>query len=247
MLPLRDNNPTLRPPIATIALIAANAVVWILIEGMGAEPTLDRAVCNLGLIPGELLGRLPPGATVQLGPGAECKLGGPDWLTPLSSMFMHGSWLHLIGNMWFLWVFGNNVEDVTGRVRFVVFYLICGLAAAASQVLSAPSSAIPMVGASGAIGGVMGAYVLLFPHARVTTFVFLGIFARLIDIPAIFMLGYWFLLQVLSGTMAGSEGGGVAFWAHVGGFLTGLAVVRLFTNPDFLNAYKQAGAETGWA
>ncbi len=239
MFPLKDHNPTLRLPISTIGVIAANVLVWVLVEGMGTEPWLSRAVCELGLIPGELLGRLPPGAIVQLGPRVSCQLGQPDWLAPLSSMFMHGSWLHLIGNMWFLWVFGNNVEDVTGRMRFLVFYVLCGFAAAAAQILSNPSSAVPMVGASGAIGGVMGAYVLLFPGARITTFLFLGFFARLIEVPAVVMLGYWFLLQVLSGAVADPGGGGVAFWAHVGGFLAGLMLIHLFVNPGLLSAHRR--------
>ena len=138
-------------------------------------------------------------------------------------MFMHGGWFHLLGNMWFLHVFGNNVEDVMGRFRFLVFYLLCGLAAAAAQMAAGPSSAIPMVGASGAIGGVMGSYVLLYPRAGIRTFVFLGFWARMMVLPAFLMLGYWFLIQLASGAMAPSEGGGVAFWAHVGGFLAGLA------------------------
>jgi len=244
MFPLKDHNPTLRPPVTTIGLIAANVLVWVLVEGMGTEPWLSRSVCELGLIPGELLGRLPPGASVQLGPHVTCRLGQPDWLAPLSSMFMHGSWLHLIGNMWFLWVFGNNVEDVTGRMRFLAFYLLSGFAAAAAQILSNPSSAVPMVGASGAIGGVMGAYVLLFPQARITTLLFLGFFSRLIEVPAIVMLGYWFVIQILSGAVADTGGGGVAFWAHVGGFLAGIVLIHLFVNPGLLRAHRR---ETQWA
>jgi rhomboid family protein len=244
MLPIKDHNPTLRPSVTTVAIIAANVVMWVVVQGMGREPELTRSICQLGLIPGELLSRLPEGAVVPVGPGASCRLGPPNLLAVLTSMFMHGSWLHLIGNMWFLWVFGNNIEDVTGRVRFLAFYLLAGLAAALAQVLSNPTSAIPMVGASGAIGGVMGAYVLLFPHTRVSTFVFLGFFARMIDIPAGFMLGYWFLLQLLSGTLTSGGGGGVAFWAHVGGFLAGLALIRPFTNSELLAAQRRAAPWT---
>jgi membrane associated rhomboid family serine protease len=142
--------------------------------------------------------------------------------------------------MWFLHVFGNNVEDVMGRLRFVVFYLLSGLAAAAAQVLASPGSTIPMVGASGAIGGVMGSYVLLFPRAGIRTFVFLGIWAQMMVLPAFLMLGYWFLIQLASGALSPSEGGGVAFWAHVGGFLTGLVLTPLFRNPRLVAAHRAA-------
>jgi membrane associated rhomboid family serine protease len=154
-------------------------------------------------------------------------------------MFMHGGWFHIIGNMWFLWVFGDNVEDVMGPVRFVVFYLLCGLGAAAAQVFTDLSSTLPMVGASGAIGGVMGAYALLFPRARVKTLIFLGFFITTISVPAVFMLGYWFLLQVLGGLPAlGSAKGGVAFWAHIGGFVAGVVLIGLFARADYLAAYQ---------
>jgi membrane associated rhomboid family serine protease len=141
-------------------------------------------------------------------------------------MFMHGSWFHIIGNMWFLWVFGNNVEDSLGRFRYAIFYVLCGLAAAATQALTNPASAIPMVGASGAIGGVMGAYAVRYPHARVLTLILLGIIMRTVWVPAWLMLGYWFLLQFLGGLPAlASEEGGVAFWAHVGGFVAGVVLL----------------------
>jgi membrane associated rhomboid family serine protease len=144
-------------------------------------------------------------------------------------MFMHGGWFHLIGNMWFLVVFGDNVEDVMGRVRFVVFYLLCGVAAVAAQMVSNPSSPIPMVGASGAIGGVMGAYVVLFPRAPVHLLVFLGFFITRVVVPAFFMLGYWFLLQLMGGFFSlGVASGGTAFWAHVGGFVAGIALAKVF-------------------
>jgi membrane associated rhomboid family serine protease len=147
-------------------------------------------------------------------------------------MFMHGGWFHIIGNMWFLWVFGDNVEDEMGPVRFLVFYVLCGLAAAFAQIVTAPASLVPMVGASGAIGGVMGAYALLFPRVRVRLLIILVFYVTTITVPAIFMLGYWFLLQLLQGIPAlGSEEGGVAFWAHVGGFLAGVALVWLFRRP----------------
>jgi membrane associated rhomboid family serine protease len=150
-------------------------------------------------------------------------------------MFLHGGWFHLIGNMWFLWVFGNNVEDSMGHIRFVVFYLLCGLAAAALQVATSPSSAIPMLGASGAIGGVMGAYIVLYPKVRVHMLIFLGFFVTTIAVPAYLMLGYWFLIQLLGGIPSlAREGGGVAFWAHVGGFVAGAAIIKLFRNPKLI-------------
>ncbi len=197
---------------------------------------MSRSVCELALIPGELLDRVPPGTQIPLGPRTACVLGGSQtWFTPFTSMFLHGGWFHLIGNMWFLWVFGNNVEDSMGHIRFVVFYLLCGLAAAALQVATSPSSAIPMLGASGAIGGVMGAYIVLYPKVRVHMLIFLGFFVTTIAVPAYLMLGYWFLIQLLGGIPSlAREGGGVAFWAHVGGFVAGAAIIKLFRNPKLI-------------
>ncbi len=236
MFPIRDNNPTLRQPVATYGLIAVNVVAWLLVQGMGAEPALSRSVCELGLIPGEFLLRLPDGFRIPLGDGMDCVITtGRTWYAPLTSMFMHGSWMHLLGNMWFLHVFGNNVEDIMGRGRYVLFYLLCGLAAVAAQMAANPSSAIPMVGASGAIGGVMGGYVLLYPRARIRTFLFIFF----IDVPAFVMLGYWFLLQLFGGWAPQGEGG-VAFMAHVGGFLGGLLLVPLFRDPDLIAAHRAA-------
>jgi membrane associated rhomboid family serine protease len=154
-------------------------------------------------------------------------------------MFLHGSWMHLLGNMWFLWIFGNNVEDSMGRLRFVVFYLLTGLAAASGQVLTSPDSPIPMVGASGAISGVMGAYLLLYPRVRVFAFVPIGFFLTSVALPAWVMLGYWFVIQFVSGVVSvGGEGGGVAFWAHVGGFLAGVVLVKLFARSDYVTTHQ---------
>jgi membrane associated rhomboid family serine protease len=154
-------------------------------------------------------------------------------------MFLHGGWFHLIGNMWFLWVFGNNIEDAMGHGRFVGFYLLCGLLAAAAQVATGPSSPVPMVGASGAISGVMGAYLILYPKVRVFALVPLGFFLTSVALPAWVMLGYWFLIQFVGGLAAfGSEVGGVAFWAHVGGFVAGVALVKLFARPDYITAHR---------
>ncbi len=235
MFPYKDDNPTLATPITTFILIGLNVAAWVFVQGMGAEPKLSASVCRLGLIPGELLGRLPVGTPVP-GPAAmSCRTGPSNWYSAVSSMFLHGGWFHLIGNMWFLWVFGNNVEDSMGRIRFLLFYLTTGLAAALAQVAVNPASPIPMVGASGAISGVMGAYVVLYPRVKVHMLVFLGIFITRITVPAVFMLGYWFLLQLLGGlpTLA-RESGGVAFWAHAGGFVAGMVLVFGFRNPRLM-------------
>ena len=177
MFPIRDDNPHFLTPYATYGIIALNAVAWIVLQGMGTEPLLANTVCRLGLIPGELLQSVPIGTRFQAGPQTVCVIGDTSaWYTTITSMFMHGGWFHVIGNMWFLWIFGNNVEDAMGHSRFVVFYLLCGLAAAALQIATNPESAVPMVGASGAIGGVMGAYILLYPRVNVHMLFFFGFF-----------------------------------------------------------------------
>ncbi|MHB1329516.1 MAG: rhomboid family intramembrane serine protease [Gemmatimonadales bacterium] len=234
MFPYKDENPTLRTPIITFVLIGLNLVSWFLLQGLGSEPALSGSVCELGLIPGEVLGRIPPGVPIGTGQWS-CETDGVGWITVLSSMFLHGGWFHLLGNVWFLWVFGNNVEDSMGRARFLVFYLATGVAAAAAQIAVNPSSAIPMVGASGAISGVMGAYIVLYPRVRVHMLIFLGIFITRVAVPAVFMLGYWFLLQLVGGIPAlQREGGGVAFWAHAGGFAAGMLLVFLFRDPKLI-------------
>lgn len=240
MFPLSDDNPTSRPPIATIGLILINVLVWAVVQGFGAAAPLAESLCLYGLFPGDLLGTITPGTHQPVSQSLVCVLDGNGSATSIiTSMFMHGGWFHIIGNMWFLWVFGDNVEDVMGPVRFIVFYLLCGLSAAAAQVFTDPSSTLPMVGASGAIGGVMGAYALLFPRARVNTLIFLGFFITTISVPAVFMLGYWFLLQVLGGLPAlGSAEGGVAFWAHIGGFAAGVVLIGVFARSDYLAAYR---------
>jgi membrane associated rhomboid family serine protease len=236
MFPLSDDNPRLRPPIAVALIIAANALVWLLLQGLGAPDPLARSLCLHGLIPGDLLGTIAPDTRQPLSETLVCVLDGSgNPATLITSMFMHGGWFHIIGNMWFLWVFGDNVEDVMGPVRFLLFYMLCGLAAAGAQIATDLSSTVPMVGASGAIGGVMGAYALLFPRARVNTLIFLGFYVTTIGVPAIFMLGYWFLIQLLQGLPAlGSAQGGVAFWAHIGGFIAGVALIHAFARSDWL-------------
>jgi membrane associated rhomboid family serine protease len=239
MFPIRDDNPTLGTPAITVVLIGLNVAAWILVQGMGAEPILSQSVCELGLIPGELLGRIPEGSTLPMSREMSCVITQPHWYTPISSMFLHGGWLHLIGNMWFLWLFGNNVEDSMGHGRYLVFYLLSGLAAAAAQTLVNPNSAIPMVGASGAISGVMGAYIVLYPRVRVHMIIFLGFFITRAVVPAYVMLGYWFLLQVVGGLPSmGDETGGVAFWAHAGGFLAGAVLVLVFRDQDLVARHR---------
>ena len=244
MFPYKDENPTFHPTIVTWALVGLNVAVWVLVQGMGSEPMLTRSVCQLGLIPGELLGRVAEGSQIRLGPTAICQLGAPNPVTPITSMFLHGGWLHLLGNMMFLWVFGDNVEDSMGHGRFVVFYLMGGLAAAGAQMAINPDSPVPMVGASGAIGGVMGAYVVLYPKARIRVLVFFG-FIFFIVVPAYLMLGYWFLLQLLGGLPSigqGGAGGGVAFWAHIGGFVTGALTIFLFKDPERVAKHREGVA-----
>jgi membrane associated rhomboid family serine protease len=237
VIPYRDENETIRTPIVTLALIAANALAWILVQGAGADQALAASVCNLGLIPGELTLTAAPGSGFPMGPGMACLVDpgrAPEHV--LTSMFLHGSWAHIIGNMWFLWLFGNNVEDSMGRGRFLAFYLLCGLAAAMAQVFIQPASVVPMVGASGAISGVMGAYIVLYPHVRVFTLVPLGLFVTSVALPAWMMLGYWILLQLL-GSLGGAEAG-VAFGAHIGGFVAGLVSIKLFARKDFVSRHQ---------
>jgi membrane associated rhomboid family serine protease len=244
MFPLHDENPTVRRAIAMMLLIAINLAVWAFVQGFGSSYPLARSVCLYGLIPGELLGLVPVGSRVALDNQTVCVLDGTGSIfTPLTSMFMHGGWFHIIGNLWFLWVFGDNVEDAMGPFRFIAFYILCGLAAAAAQIVTDPASKVPMVGASGAIGGVMGAYVRLYPRARIITLVILGFYVTTLAVPAFLMLGYWFLLQILGGlpTLAGTDGG-VAFWAHIGGFLAGVLLIGLFHRPELLAEHRAAGA-----
>jgi membrane associated rhomboid family serine protease len=238
MFPYKDDNPTLATPIVTLVLIAANLLAWAFVQGMGMEPSLSASVCEFGMIAGEVLGRLPEGTPIPVGGAVPCITGSQTaWLTPVTSMFLHGGWLHLLGNMWFLWVFGNNVEDAMGKARFLLFYLLSGALAAGTQAFVNPASAIPMVGASGAISGVMGAYIVLYPRVHVHMLVFLGIFITRIRVPAVFMLGYWFLLQLLGGIPAlAAESGGVAFWAHAGGFVAGLLLVFPFRSRRLIAA-----------
>jgi membrane associated rhomboid family serine protease len=240
MFPIRDENPQLRVPFVTFVIIALNAAAWIFFQGLGSEPSLTWSVCRLGLIPGDLFNTVD---VSQLSQRLPCPIDGQGtWLTILSSMFMHGSWVHIVGNMWFLWIFGGNVEDSMGHVRFAIFYVLCGIAAAAAQIVANTASPVPMVGASGAIGGVMGAYIMLYPRVHVHMLFILGFYITTFAIPAVFMLGYWIVVQVLGGMMSvGVSGGGVAFWAHVGGFAAGGVLILFFKDNRLLDRHPYHG------
>ena len=242
MIPIGDDNPTVRVPVVTIFLIVAMFAIWVLVQGAGTdEGLLAASVCNLGMVPGELSGLAPLGSGIPIGRDLACVIDNQsiNVLTPVLSMFLHGGWMHIIGNALFLWVFGNNIEDVVGRRRFLAFYLICGLAAAAAHVLVDPRSPVPTVGASGAVSGVMGAYLVLFPKVRVRMLFWFIIILKVIPLPAWLVLLYWFGLQLLSGipellSPNPEMAGGVAVWAHVGGFLAGVLLVKAFVNPKLL-------------
>lgn len=242
MFPYRDENQTQRTAYVTFAIIALNVLAWLVIEGAGSPLAMARAVCDLGLIPGELTLSLPPGTRFPMGDGIACLTDPGRQVSHIfTSMFLHGSWMHLLGNMWFLWIFGDNIEDSMGRARYAIFYLISGVAAALLQVFITPASGIPMVGASGAISGVMGAYLILYPRVRVFALVLLGFFFTSIALPAWTMLLYWAAIQLVSGLfgLAAQESGGVAVWAHVGGFLAGVVLIKLFARDGDVMAHQR--------
>jgi membrane associated rhomboid family serine protease len=213
-LPIYDDNPTVRVPIVTIGLIGLCAIVF-LSQLTQDDETVNQIAQTYGMIPALVLGSHVPRSSMTIAP----------WLTIITSMFLHSGWLHIGGNMLFLWIFGNNIEDVLGPVRFLLLYLLSGVAAALSQAFSDPTSTAPMIGASGAIAGVLGAYLLVYPRANVHVFLWIVIFFRMITIPAWIVLGVWFGLQLLSGLVADPDDAGVAFWAHVGGFAAGVILI----------------------
>jgi len=219
MFPLRDSVPSSRTPVVNVLLIVACSAVFLFELSLG--PHLERFMRVFGFVPARFFQLLTVPGGVSLG-----------LKTVLYSMFLHGGWLHLIGNMWFLWIFGDNVEDVLGHVTYLLFYLGCGAFAAIGQAIVAPSSSVPMVGASGAIAGVLGAYLVWFPWSRVKTLLFLGIFFTVTELPAPIFLVLWFVVQFFAGTLAlasaGPAAGGVAWFAHVGGFLAGALLALLF-------------------
>ena len=219
MIPLRDRNPTRRAPIVTIGLVGACLAAFAVelsVTGSGGDRALGEFFQRWGAVPADITAALDRGDFL-----------GSAAVGVITSMFLHGGWLHLLGNMLFLWIFGNNVEDRLGRIAFLAFYLLGGIVAAFTQVLIDPSSTVPLVGASGAIAAALGAYIVLFPGARILSLVFLGFFYQLLEVPALVVLGYWFVLQLVSGFGsfgAESAQGGVAFFAHVGGFVLGMVV-----------------------
>ena len=225
MVPLRDDNPTEITPFFTMGLIMLNVASWFMLQGAGSPQALEASVMVFGTYPCEIT--------------LACPVEGFRWGALFTSMFMHGSWEHIIGNMLFLWVFGNNIEDSMGHLRFLAFYLVCGVVAGMAHVWFSPMSQVPAVGASGAISGVMGAYVVLYPRVGVHTWVPPFFFLRL---NAFLVLGYWFFLQLMSGMLTfgpeAGESGGVAVWAHVGGFVAGLALIKLFEKPRLTSAKR---------
>ena len=230
-------------PVVTPALLLLIGATWLLVQGAGFDPQmLAASVCNLGLVAGEITRMAPIGTAVPIDEGMACVVDAErvNYLTPLTSMFLHGSWAHMLGNALFLWVFGNNVEDSMGRLRFIVFYLVCGLAAAAAQVAIDPTSPLPMVGASGAISGVMGAYLVLYPRVRVNMLFIFVVFFRVFPLPAWLVLLYWLGIQVLTALpqLSGVQtavSSGVAVMAHLGGFVAGAVLVKFFENKSLVD------------
>jgi membrane associated rhomboid family serine protease len=221
VIPLHDDNPTRTTPYVTIGIIIASVLVFFWELSLGKR--VELAVYSFGMTPAVVFGGkqlLPELAIV------------PEWMTIFTSMFLHGGWMHLIGNMLYLWIFGDNVEDSMGRGRFLVFYLICGVFAVLAQALPNPDSTIPMIGASGAISGVLGAYLLMFPHARVLVGIPFGFYLHTMRIPAGLVLGFWFLLQLINSAASSGQQGGVAFGAHIGGFIAGMLLIPFFKYPS---------------
>jgi membrane associated rhomboid family serine protease len=258
VLPLRDNIPTRKTPVVTIAIIVANVVAYFFWQRGGitlGSPNNVHYLQNLsdyGAIPyefthpGDHCEIVTTAGQVVCEPQVRVPPQPPTWLTAFTAMFMHGGLLHLGGNMLFLWIFGNNVEDSMGHVKFVIFYLLGGIAALALQIAVGPSSEVPTLGASGAIAAVLGAYLVLYPHARIVTVIFIVFFFTILELPALLVLGVWFLQQALFGYFdlanPGGGGGGVAYFAHIGGFLFGLLAVRVLAKRP-----PPPRARTSWA
>ena len=214
MIPIYDDNPALGKPLLVITIITLCIIIWFWQSGLGYQGN-NTVIINFGLTPKVFL--------------AEPLL---SFFTLFTSMFMHGGFMHLAGNMLYLWIFGDNIEGALGHFRFILFYFLCGIAAAFTQILSAPDSAIPMIGASGAVSGVLGAYLIFYPRARIRTFVFLGIFITFLRLPAVLLLGFWILGQIISAFISNPGSPGVAWFAHLGGFFMGMLLAPLLKKPN---------------
>lgn len=217
MIPLHDDNPTSMFPIVTLVFIATCVLVFFWELSLG--PAVNQAIQNYGAIPAVVLGNQPTHSSGAL---------HPAWSTVLTSMFLHGGWMHLIGNMLYLWIFGNNVEDAMGHFRFIVFYLLCGIVAFLAHAFGDVQSQVPTVGASGAISGVLGAYLLLHPHAKVLVAIPIGFIIHTTRLPASLVLIFWFVLQLINSALTDNSQGGVAWGAHIGGFVAGMVFIPLF-------------------
>lgn len=228
LIPIFDHNPVDRKPIVTYVIIGLNFAVWVFVQGGGMLPGLyEQSLCSLALFSGDLLGLIPDWTMVAMNRGTLCSFDGPpNFHTLVTHMFLHGSWLHILSNMLFLWIFGDNIENALGRVRFVIFYLLCGFVAAGAQMLSDLDSIAALLGASGAVSGVLGAYIILHPRSRLKVLLF---FFLPIELPAIVFLGFYFVIQLVG---VFGPVGTTAYWAHIGGFLAGLALVRLMKKKE---------------
>ena len=223
MIPLRDRNPSGTFPFVTVGIILINVLIFFIELSLGSQ--LDSFLFQFGIVPVKVAysADIPDSTFVN------------TYFPFLSYMFLHGGFIHLIGNMWYLWIFGDNIEDRLGRVRFVLFYLLCGIGSALVHVYFNSQSGVPCVGASGAIAGVLGAYMVTFPKARVLVLVPLFIVWEFIELPAVVVLGFWFLIQFFSGTasISSAQGGGVAWWAHIGGFVLGVIFIKIFSKSRY--------------
>lgn len=219
MIPIYDDNPALGKPLLVVATISICVMIWFWQTGLGYQES-NEIILSFGLTPAAFLGKME-----QVGPLISI-------FTLFTSMFLHGGFMHLAGNMLYLWIFGDNIEGALGHIRFIIFYLSCGLVAAFSQIISAPDSTIPMIGASGAVSGVLGAYLIFYPRAKIRTFVFLGIFITFLRLPAILLLGVWILGQIISASISNPGSPGVAWFAHLGGFFAGMVLGPILKKPN---------------
>ena len=219
MIPIYDDNPALGKPILVVGIIVLCVIIWFWQSGLGYQVN-NQMIISYGLTPAAFLGKME-----QAGPLISI-------FTLFTSMFMHGGFMHLAGNMLYLWIFGDNIEGALGHIRFIIFYLLCGIVAAFAQIFSAPESTIPMIGASGAVSGVLGAYLIFYPRARIRTFVFLGIFITFLRLPAVLLLGVWFLGLIISASISNPGSPGVAWFAHLGGFFAGMILGPLLKKPN---------------